>query len=146
MHDKIYEAKLRLGTKTDTGDREGKILEEKQVKFENIEEEYVKKILKTFVGKRMQTPPMYSAIKVNGKKLYEYARDGKNIEIKPREIEIYDIKLNNIDKESSNINFNVHVSKGTYIRSLCEEIAESLGEIGHMSELRRLRVRKIWYK
>lgn len=83
---------------------------------------------------------MYSAIKVNGKKLYEYARKGESVEIKPREIEIFDINLINIDIENTCIDFKVHCSKGTYIRSLCEEIAQKLETIGYMEELERLKV------
>lgn len=85
---------------------------------------------------------MYSAIKVNGKKLYEYAREGQKIDVKPREIEIYDIKLKNIFKETQEIEIEVSCSKGTYIRVLCENIAEKLGTVGYMSYLRRIRVDK----
>lgn len=125
-HDKIYEAVIKLGIKTETEDREGKIIEEKEVDLNNLEEENVKAVLKTFEGKQEQIPPMYSAIKVNGKKLYEYAREGKQIEIKPREIEIYSIELQKIDREERTLTIKVHTSKGTYIRSLCRDIAESL--------------------
>ncbi len=125
-HDKIYEAVIKLGIRTETEDREGKILEEKEVDLKNLEEEKVKKVLKTFIGKGEQIPPMYSAIKVNGKKLYEYARDGKQIEIKSREIEIYSIDLQKIEKQEKTITIKVHTSKGTYIRSLCRDIALKL--------------------
>lgn len=97
-------------------------------------------VLSSFLGKSRQLPPMYSAIKVNGKKLYEYARKGESVEIKPREIEIFDINLINIDIENTCIDFKVHCSKGTYIRSLCEEIAQKLETIGYMEELKRLKV------
>lgn len=83
---------------------------------------------------------MYSAIKVNGKKLYEYARKGQSVEIEPREIEIFDINLINIDIDNACIDFTVHCSKGTYIRSLCEDIAQKLETIGYMEELERLKV------
>lgn len=83
---------------------------------------------------------MYSAIKVNGKKLYEYARKGQSVEIKPREIEIFDINLINTDIDNACIDFTVHCSKGTYIRSLCEDIAQKLETIGYMEELERLKV------
>ena len=85
-------------------------------------------------------PPIYSAIKVNGKKLYEYARKGQNVEIKPRKIEIYDIKLMNIDAQKKQIQFEVFCGKGTYIRSLCEDIAEKLETVGYMESLKRIQV------
>ena len=105
-----------------------------------LEELNVKKVLLTFLGKQEQFPPIYSAIKVNGKKLYEYARMGKTVEIKPRQIEIYKIELNNIELEEKTICFTVSCSKGTYIRSLCEQIAVKLGTIGYMCDLKRLQV------
>ncbi len=83
---------------------------------------------------------MYSAIKVNGKKLYEYARKGQSVQIEPREIEIFDINLINIDIDNACIDFKVRCSKGTYIRSLCEDIAQKLETIGYMEELERLKV------
>ena len=88
----------------------------------------------------MQIPPIYSAIKVKGKKLYEYARKGQKVEIEPRKITIYDIKLLKINKVSSEIQFEVSCSKGTYIRSLCEDIAQKIGTVGYMKELQRTRV------
>lgn len=137
-HNKIYEATLKLGEKTDTADIEGKIIEEKDVKKENLSQDNITKVLKEFIGKSKQLPPMYSAIKVNGKKLYEYARKGQTIEIKPREIEIYSIELLNIN--NNEITFRVHCSKGTYIRTLCENIAEKLETVGYMKELNRIEV------
>ena len=83
-------------------------------------------ILKMFIGKQTQIPPMHSAIKINGKKLYEYARKGIKIDVPPREIEIYNIELVNINEQEKTILFKVHCSKGTYIRTLCEDIAEKL--------------------
>lgn len=137
-HDKEYEVTLKLGIKTDTADSEGNIIEEKEVgSLENIEE-----ILKTFIGKQEQIPPMYSAIKVNGKKLYEYARAGQEVEIKPREIEIYNIELLEINKIENELKFKVACSKGTYIRSLCEDIAQKLKTVGYMKELNRTKVGK----
>ena len=139
-HDKEYEVLLQLGTKTDTADAEGKIIEEKDVNIDSLSEENVKKVLSTFLGKQKQIPPMYSAIKVNGKKLYQYARQGQEVEIKPREIEIYEIKLTNLDKKQKQISLVVSCSKGTYIRSLCEDIADRLGTVGFMKELNRTKV------
>ncbi len=140
-HDKEYIATLKLGKKTDTGDSEGKIIEEKEIP--NLCKENVQNVLNTFIGKSKQIPPMYSAIKVNGKKLYEYAREGKEIERQERKIEIYFleiIKLIEDNKKIAEIEFKVNCSKGTYIRTLCEDIAEKLGTCGYMKELRRTRV------
>lgn len=136
-HDKIYEVELELGKKTDTADIEGKVIEEK-----NVDEKYIKEnllqVLESFIGKQEQIPPMYSAIKKNGKKLYEYARAGEKVEIEPRKIEIYKIDLNKYDKNI--ISFVVSCSKGTYIRSLCEDIAKKLNTVGYMKNLKRLQV------
>lgn len=137
-HNKQYIATLKLGEKRDTGDLEGKIIETEEVP--TLNKENIELILKSFLGKQEQTPPMYSAIKINGKKLYEYARDGKEIEVPKREIEIYDIKLNSINE--SEIKFLVDCSKGTYIRSLCEDIAKKIGTVGFMKELIRTKVDK----
>lgn len=136
-HDKIYEVELELGKKTDTADIEGKVIEEK-----NVDEKYIKEnllqVLESFIGKQEQIPPMYSAIKKNGKKLYEYVRAGEKVEIEPRKIEIYKIDLNKYDKNI--ISFVVSCSKGTYIRSLCEDIAKKLNTVGYMKNLKRLQV------
>ena len=136
-HDKEYEVVLELGKKTSTADVEGEVIKEKEVPAEIFEEQHVKEILKTFIGKQEQVPPIYSAIKVNGKKLYEYARKGQEVKLEPRKIEIYDIELLNINKDEKQISFRVKCSKGTYIRSLCEDIAEKLGTVGFMKELKR---------
>lgn len=135
-HDKTYIVTLKLGEKTDTGDSEGNIIESKEVP--KFRKEEIVKVLQTFLGKQIQTPPIYSAIKLNGKKLYEYARMGQKVDIPKREIEIYNIELNNID--TLEITFTVACSKGTYIRSLCKDIAEKLGTIGYMKELMRTKV------
>ena len=137
-HDKTYEAVLKLGEKTDTADIEGKIIETKEVQPSNLEKENVEKVLKSLIGKQEQIPPIYSAIKVNGKKLYEYARNGEQIEIEPRTIEIYNLELINI--EDKEITYRVYCSKGTYIRTLCEQIAEKLETVGYMKELKRTQV------
>ena len=141
-HDKKYQVILQLGKRTDTLDSEGEILEEKEVKIENLEESKVRQVFETLKGKQEQIPPMYSAIKVNGKKLYEYARKGQNVEVKPRIIEIYNIELIRINKEEKQIEFTVECSKGTYIRSLCETIAKKLETVGYMYSLNRLQVGK----
>lgn len=139
-HDKIYNVTLQLGEKTDTADSEGKVIETKEVKEETLKKENIEKILEKFKGKQEQIPPIYSAIKVNGKKLYEYARKGQEVEIKPRKIEIYNIELLNINEKQKQIEFQVSCSKGTYIRSLCEDIAQRLETVGYMLELKRIQV------
>lgn len=139
-HDKIYKVQLTLGIKTDTADGEGKILEKREIPKEILQKEKIEKVLNSFLGKQKQIPPIYSAIKVNGKKLYEYARKGQTIEIASREIEIYKIELIKIIENKNKIEFQVHCSKGTYIRSLCEDIATKLNTIGFMSELERIQV------
>ena len=137
-HDKIYKATIKLGKETDTLDGEGKVITEENIPKKALEKENVKNILQCFLGINQQIPPMYSAIKVNGKKLYEYARSGQEVELKPRQIEIYSIELNEIKYDE--ITFTVHCSKGTYIRSLCADIAKKLGTVGYMKELERLKV------
>ena len=139
-HDKEYEVTLKLGERTETGDSEGNVIEVQDVKNEKLEETNVKHVLNLFLGKQQQIPPMYSAIKIKGKKLYEYARKKIDVEIKPREIEIYNIELKRIEVNEKLIYFKVKCSKGTYIRSLCEDIAKKLGTVGYMKELNRMKV------
>ena len=139
-HDKTYVAILQLGEKTDTADVEGNSIETKEVSEQSLKTEKVKEVLKSFIGKQEQIPPIYSAIKVNGKKLYDYARKGEKVEIQPRQIEIYDMELINVDKTNKTIEFKVDCSKGTYIRTLCENIAEKLDTVGYMKELNRTKV------
>lgn len=139
-HDKCYLVTLKLGIKTDTADGEGCVLEEKKVSKLILKEETVRNVLQSFLGKQMQRPPIYSAIKIQGKKLYEYARKGQKVEIPLREIEIFKIQLIQIDEKENQILFEVHCSKGTYIRSLCEDVAEKLGTVGYMKELMRKKV------
>ena len=139
-HDKKYIVKLQLGIKTDTADSEGNIIDEKIVKKDLLTEENIKEVFKSFIGKQEQIPPIYSAIKVNGKKLYEYARKGQKVELKARQIEIYDIQLLKIDLKENQIEFEVFCGKGTYIRSLCEDIAEKFDTVGYMKELKRIQV------
>ena len=139
-HDKEYIATIKLGYKTSTGDLEGNVVEQKDVSEGMLEEDFVNKVLKQFEGKITQIPPIYSAIKVNGKKLYEYARKAQDVEIPSRNIEIYEIELISISKEDMEITYRVHCSKGTYIRTLCEDISEKLGTVGYMKELQRTRV------
>ncbi len=139
-HDKIYTATLKLGIKTDTGDITGNVIEEKIVDENCLKEENIIKVLEEIKGEQEQTPPMYSAIKVNGKKLYEYARKGLTIDVAPRKINIYNTEILYIDKQNKEIRFKVSCSKGTYIRTLCETVAKKLGTIGTMSALVREKV------
>ena len=137
-HDKTYIATLRLGIKTDTADSEGNVVEEKEVP--QLSEEVIVKVLNSMIGKQSQVPPMYSAIKVNGKKLYEYARQGKKVEVKGRNIEIYNMKLLDLNLDEEEVVFEISCSKGTYIRTVCENVAEKLNTVGYMKELRRVKV------
>ena len=137
-HDKTYCAILALGIKTDTADFTGNIIQKQDIQMPNSKQ--IEQVLFSMLGENKQTPPMFSAIKVKGKKLYEYARQGEMVEIPSRLITIYEIELENIDENKKEITFKVHCGKGTYIRTLCEQIAEKLGTIGCMKELQRLRV------
>lgn len=139
-HDKKYIATIQLGVKTDTGDVEGNVIEEKNVDLDNYDKNQINEILKKMLGKQKQIPPIYSAIKVNGKKLYEYARSGKNVDIPEREIEIYDLKCLNFDVVNKLLVFEIYCSKGTYVRTVCEKIAELLNTVGYMKELERIMV------
>ena len=139
-HDKTYIATLKLGIKTETADGEGNILEKQNIVNLNINEEMIKKALKEMVGKQEQFPPMYSAIKVNGKKLYEYARNGQKVDVNPRKIEIYNTRLISYNNTENEIEFEISCSKGTYIRTVCEELANKLDTIGYMKELNRIQV------
>ena len=136
-HDKTYIATIKLGEKTDTGDSEGQVIEEKSIPAD-LKKEDINNALQNFFGKQKQVPPMYSAIKVNGKKLYEYAREGKEVKLEARDIEIYKIEL--LEYQNNKIKFEVECSKGTYIRTLCEDIAKKLGTVGYMEELQRTKV------
>lgn len=130
---KQYIATLSLGIATDTYDASGTVLEEKP--FTGYAD--LKDVLQSFIGESMQKPPMYSAIKIHGKKLYEYARAGEHIDVPARPIVIQDIQL--LKEENNEITFQVDCSKGTYIRSLCVDIAKKLGYPGHMKDLIRTR-------
>ena len=139
-HDKKYKVTLKLGKKTSTGDEEGEIIEEQNINEQILEQTNIEETLKKFIGEQEQIPPIYSAIKVKGKKLYEYARNNQEVKIEPRKITIYEINLLKIDKTNNEIQFEVKCSKGTYIRSLCEDIAKALGAVGYMKELERTEV------
>ena len=155
-HDKKYRVELKLGKRTETLDAEGKIIEEKEIPQNMLEQSNksnIEKTLKTFEGeieqkeakhlkvyKHKKQHRIYSAIKVKGKKLYEYARKGQEVEIPTRKITIYSIELKQIKKEKNIIIFDVYCSKGTYIRTLCEDIAKKLNTIGYMQNLLRIQV------
>lgn len=133
--EKTYEAVLHLGITTDTQDMSGTVLEEKPV---NATEEQVREIIAGFVGEQLQIPPMYSALKINGKKLYELAREGKTVERKARPVCFYQIEV--LDIQLPVVQIRVTCSKGTYIRTLCHDIGQKLGCGGCMEQLLRTRV------
>ena len=133
--EKTYEAVLHLGITTDTQDMSGTVLEEKPV---NATEEQVRETIAGFVGEQLQIPPMYSALKINGKKLYELAREGKTVERKARPVCFYQIEV--LDIQLPVIQIRVTCSKGTYIRTLCHDIGQKLGCGGCMEQLLRTRV------
>lgn len=132
--DKTYQAVLLLGKETDTQDMTGTVLAEKPV---TADEQMVSEVIRSFFGKQMQIPPMYSALKVNGQKLCDLARAGKTVERKARQITVYDIVICEMDLPR--VTIEVHCSKGTYIRTLCHDIGQKLGCGGCMESLRRTR-------
>lgn len=134
-HDKEYVAELKLGIVTDTQDLSGTILEESEV---NFTDKQIQEAVESFIGEGMQIPPMYSAIKVNGKKLYELAREGKEIERKARPVCFHEIEILAI--ELPIVKLRVVCSKGTYIRTLCHDIGQKLGCGASMKSLERTRV------
>lgn len=131
--DKEYRAVLLLGIKTDTQDITGQILEKKEVM---VNEKEVKNTIQSFIGKQLQIPPMYSALKVNGKKLCDLARAGKTVERRPREIQVYEAEILEMNLPRVEIRF--RCSKGTYIRTLCNDMGERLGCGGCMESLVRI--------
>ena len=130
---KVYRAEMKLGLKSDTLDSEGKILSEKPV---SCNEEQIRKEFEKFIGEIVQVPPMYSALKVNGKRLYELAREGKEVHREGRTITIYNIDIESI--EIPYVRFKVKCSKGTYIRTLIDDIGEGLGTGAIMTSLERV--------
>lgn len=137
--DKIYLVTGQLGVKTTTGDTEGEILEQKPVP-ENLSSETIEKILDLFRGETTQIPPMYSALKHKGQPLYRLARQGITIEREPRKITVYQLDLIQYHPETLTIELKISCSKGTYIRTLIEDIAEALNTAGHVIKLRRTQV------
>ena len=134
--DKTYEAILLLGRSTDTQDTSGATLTTRDTSA--LTEEKVTEVIESYVGEYDQIPPMYSALKVNGKKLYELAREGKVVERKARRVVIYQIRI--LKMELPRVKMEVSCSKGTYIRTLCHDIGETLGCGGCMESLVRTRV------
>lgn len=130
--EKTYETVLLLGKKTDTQDVTGTVLEERAV---DVTKSQVEEVLTRFRGEIMQVPPMYSALKVNGQKLCELARKGKQVERQPRPVTVYELTV--LSFENNRLSLRVRCSKGTYIRTLCEDIGEALGCLGCMEALRR---------
>ena len=135
--DKVYEAVMLLGVETDTQDTTGQIL--KSSETDEITEEQVRAAVLNFVGDYNQVPPMYSALKINGKKLYELAREGKTVERKSRKVQIHGIRI--LEMNLPHVRMEVDCSKGTYIRTLCHDIGEKLQVGGCMEELERTKVR-----
>lgn len=136
--DKTYEAVLLLGKTTDTQDISGKVLEEKST--QSLDEETVKNVILGFEGEYDQIPPMFSALKIGGRKLYELARDGKEVERKPRRVTIYQVQI--LEMNLPEVRIEVTCSKGTYIRTLCHDIGNQLGCGGCMKTLLRKRVER----
>lgn len=134
LSDKCYRAEMILGKTTSTLDAEGEVLEEHEV---NVTESEIREAIKNFEGEIEQIPPMYSAIKQNGKKLYELAREGIEVERPSRRVTINSIDI--VEIEAERIVFEVSCSKGTYIRTLCDDIGKKLGTGAYMSALRRIK-------
>ena len=135
--DKTYCAVLLLGQETDTQDTTGKVLREEREKAMTLDEENIRRTVGGFIGDYNQIPPMYSALKVQGKKLYELARQGKTVEREARPVKIYEIEIEEISLPR--IRLTISCSKGTYIRTLCHDIGEALGCAGCMEQLTRTR-------
>lgn len=134
--DKSYQATILLGSQTDTGDAEGQIVA--QAPIAKFDDALLEEVAQQFLGAQKQIPPMYSALKKDGKKLYEYARAGIEIERPPRDIVIKAIEISTIDDKQ--IQLTVTCTKGTYVRVLGEDIAKAIGTLGHLTALRRTQV------
>ena len=133
-HDKEYVATFRLGVKTNTLDIWGEVIKEEKTSFSK---EDILKILPRFTGEIQQIPPMYSAVKVDGKRLYDLARDGKEVERKARPVTVYKLSLTDFDEESQQGTLKIKCSKGTYVRTLIDDIGDTLGSFGVMTSLVR---------
>lgn len=141
-HDKTYVADIALGASTATDDRCGEVLRTAPVPLSARDPEFASKVLDSFVGKSMQMPPAYSAIKVGGKKACDEARKGNLIKLEPRPIEVYSARLLDIEDEGDRVVWRVdfHVSKGTYVRALARDVGRKVGLPAHLAELERRRV------
>ena len=133
---KVYRVKMLLGVETNTYDITGKIVFASVIRNDEI---YIRERIKRFIGKQEQTPPLYSAIRVDGKRAYEYAREGKDVKLKSRLIEIYNIDNIAVDLRKREVTFDVYCTKGTYVRSLVNDIGKKLGCGATMIELARLK-------
>ncbi|MDH5300065.1 MAG: tRNA pseudouridine(55) synthase TruB [Gammaproteobacteria bacterium] len=134
--DKAYRCEAKLGVVTNTGDADGEVIRTREVP--KLDRQQVETLLQSFVGEQDQVPPMFSAIKQNGKALYELAREGIEVERKPRTITIYSLEL--LEFAEDRLVFDVHCSKGTYVRTLVEDLGEKMGCGAHVTALRRTRV------
>ena len=137
--DKEYLATVQFGSQTTTYDLEGDITQTSSTKITQTD---LEKALEIFQGEILQTPPIYSAIKVNGKKLYEYAREGKEVKIEPRKVTIYKIELKSFDEIKQQAEISIKCSKGTYIRSIANDLGVNLGCFGHLVKLIRTQAGK----
>lgn len=137
--DKEYLATIQFGSQTTTYDLEGDVTQTSSIIITQTD---LEKALENFRGEILQTPPIYSAIKVNGKKLYEYAREGKKVEIEPRKVTIYKIELKSFDTTKQQAEISIKCSKGTYIRSIANDLGVHLGCLGHLVKLIRTQAGK----
>jgi len=131
--EKEYRFTVKLGSQTDTGDADGQVIAEKP--YDHVTRELLDATLPKFFGPQQQIPPIYSAIKIDGKKLYEYARKGQTVEIPPRDINVLKFAIDEVSLPD--VTLTARVSKGTYIRKLAEDYAAALGTVGHVCMLRR---------
>ena len=133
-HDKKYRADFRFGIATDTLDIWGEVIEQKPA---NVTADEIEKALRCFRGEIEQLPPMYSAVSVGGKRLYQYAREGKEVERRPRRVNVYSLELLSFDESSQSGTLDIYCSNGTYIRTIIDDLARSLGTVGVMTDLVR---------
>lgn len=133
-HDKKYRADFRFGFATDTLDIWGEVIEQKPA---NVTADEIEKALRCFRGEIEQLPPMYSAVSVGGKRLYQYAREGKEVERRPRRVNVYSLELLSFDESSQSGTLDIYCSNGTYIRTIIDDLARSLGTVGVMTDLVR---------